>query len=400
MAETEMSSEKKTNKAVRGLIVLVVLGLLGFVGVEFTSSPTFCKMACHSMVLEASQWEKSNHAKNGVECMNCHVGPGLLGLIDAKMAAMPQMIHEILGTIGEPYVVEEEEDYAPQYIHNPKVDDGIHSSYADAKGNYIIRVKPGGHAYEVLNQNCRDCHSHKGSRGMKSKYQVADFVVRNTLISFRGIKEKRRKGVAIPHAVHLDKGHYCTGCHAEVVHGADEYRDANNAILPRMEICFRCHNDEIAPRRCPMCHEKQKEMNYGTGGRGVENEASVMVQAEVQCNDCHQEENDYKILPKVCEGCHEEGQIKYKEEWQREMKELLAALGKRLDEVRVRLPKGKEEEVGGEMREAVEMYNVALENYEFIIADGSKSAHNPDYARKLIEVSNDRLNGLRTILGL
>jgi len=387
MDET-MSSDKKSNKLVMGLVVAVIVGVLSFVGVEFTSSPTFCRMACHSMEWEVDQWEKSNHAKNGVECMHC-----------AKMAAIPQMIHEIAGTIGEPYVEEEKEEYVPQYIHNPKVDGGITSSYADPKGNYIIRVKPGGHAYEVLNRNCRDCHSAKGSRGIHPENKVADFIVRNTLISFRGIKEKRRKGVAIPHAIHLDKGHYCIGCHSEVVHGPDEFRNENNAILPRMELCFRCHNDETAPRRCPMCHEKQKEMNYGTGGLGVDDEASVMVQAEVACRDCHQEENDYKILPKVCEGCHEEGQYKYKEEWQREMVDMLGDLKKRLDEVRVRMPKEGTEELGGEMKEAAEMYNVALENYEFIVADGSKSAHNPDYARKLIEVSIDKLNAVKGVMG-
>ncbi len=398
MADQRLSSEKKKSKLVLGLVVVVGLGVLSFVGIELTSTPTFCRMACHSMVYEADQWEKSNHAKKGVKCADCHVGPGLMGLIEAKIAAIPQMIHEISGNMGEPYNPEEAEDYVPQYIHNPSVDGGIRSSYADGKGNYIIRVKPKSHAYEVLNNNCRHCHSKDGDRDLPPKYRVADFIVKNTLISFRGIKEQRRKGVIIPHAIHLDMGHYCIGCHAEVVHGPDKFRE-NGIILPRMEICFRCHNDETAPRRCPMCHVKQKEMNYGTGGLGVDDQPSTMVQAEVACNDCHQQENDYKILPKVCEGCHEEGQYKYKEDWQSEMVEMLGELKKSLDEVRVRLPKEKEEALG-DSKDAIDLYELAKENYDFIVQDGSKSAHNPEYARKLIEISTEKLNGARSLLGL
>jgi nitrate/TMAO reductase-like tetraheme cytochrome c subunit len=67
-----ISIRKKTILLV--LAVVVVLGIVGFIGSEwYTHRPQFCR-SCHNMEVQYLTWEKSKHKE--VSCHDCHYPPG------------------------------------------------------------------------------------------------------------------------------------------------------------------------------------------------------------------------------------------------------------------------------------------------------------------------------------
>ena len=91
----------------RGLFaLLLVLGGLGgiaaFTGVsliQWTETADFCGR-CHAMAPELTAYEHGAH--RDVACAECHVEPGIMGWIKAKMNGTRQLVDVVLGTFPEP----------------------------------------------------------------------------------------------------------------------------------------------------------------------------------------------------------------------------------------------------------------------------------------------------------
>lgn len=64
-------------------VVVVAAGAAGFGLLEFSSANTFCYL-CHFDARFQEPWRASAHFKEGVHCKDCHFGPGVFGLVDAK----------------------------------------------------------------------------------------------------------------------------------------------------------------------------------------------------------------------------------------------------------------------------------------------------------------------------
>ena len=423
MFEKQISwaKENKPKAILLGIVALLVFGFANYEMIHWSSSPGFCRMACHNMVWEVDQWAKSSHGKRGIDCVSCHYREGLVGYLTAKILAMKDLKNSITGYMGlpmhDPHEWEHIEEHAerpapdglvltdelleeekkmdniilPQYVHNMEKDLGMGpSKHNDENGNYRIQLHRHSYLWNNIELNCRNCHSSKGNRGRVSPKNIADFVIKNTLLTFKGKQERRRKGIVIPHAIHLDQGIACIDCHAEIVHGPDEYREPNGAIMPRMEICFKCHNNRRAPRDCTLCHEMQKNMNMGISGVGVEDTPNYMYPDNASCPDCHLEENDWKMSPQVCIDCH--GEDEYGDtmiEWQTATKALLAELEPMVEEVGRSLEAAKAK--GRNVEKAEELYADALNNYDLVVNDGSKGAHNVEYAAAVLEVAKNKL---------
>jgi hypothetical protein len=63
---------------------------------EFTESTEFCGQLCHTP-MEPQHVAHQNTAHAGVACTTCHVGPGILGFVEAKMAGLRQL-YQMVGT--------------------------------------------------------------------------------------------------------------------------------------------------------------------------------------------------------------------------------------------------------------------------------------------------------------
>ncbi len=307
---------------------VAVVAFLAFIAMNYvmitqTSTPGFCKGLCHTMIPDVNAWEASSHGKRGVVCVDCHFEEGLVGYLTAKVLAQVDIINTVTGAMGHsPEYMEEETrriqkdkryrgmelTMLPQYLRYPdqyKEFPGMRtgtmiSSHADEDGYWIIKPLRNTYLRGTITKNCINCHSSIGNRGRKSNKSVADFIIRNQLLEFTGKVEKRRKGIIIPHAIHLDKGFDCLDCHNEIVHGPIDMKDENGVILPRMKICFQCHNDKRAPRECPLCHQLQLRMNLGIEGIGIPDSPNYMYPDNAVCGDCHLPENKYKMSGKVC----------------------------------------------------------------------------------------------------
>lgn len=83
--------------AVLGVGVVVTLG--GVQLVEYSESVPFCTL-CHTMVPEKKAFEASAHT--GISCADCHVAPGPIGFISAKLAGTRELYALVTNTYPTP----------------------------------------------------------------------------------------------------------------------------------------------------------------------------------------------------------------------------------------------------------------------------------------------------------
>lgn len=82
---------------VGGLGTLVAVG--GFVSQQWTETESFCSK-CHTMTPEVKAYKRGVH--RDVACGECHVGPGIGGLVKAKLNGARQTLEVLLGTFPKP----------------------------------------------------------------------------------------------------------------------------------------------------------------------------------------------------------------------------------------------------------------------------------------------------------
>jgi nitrate/TMAO reductase-like tetraheme cytochrome c subunit len=89
------------------LVVAMVGGVLflgaAFVAAKATESNRFCGYDCHEMVPYAQTWQNSKHAD--VNCVTCHIPPGLWNLAKTKFFAMRELYVHFIGQIPKPIMV-------------------------------------------------------------------------------------------------------------------------------------------------------------------------------------------------------------------------------------------------------------------------------------------------------
>ncbi len=426
----------KGNKLKAVGVGILLLGAFGYMNLQllhFTSSPLFCKGVCHTMTAEVDDWEISSHGKRDVECVDCHFREGAINYMINKIYAMNDLRNTFTGDMaraideeehfGNPehlkYISEEQleeeelmdDALLPQYIHYPKKDLGAKpSNFADEDGRWRIQMHRYGFLWNIVAENCKNCHSSRGNRGRRSAKNVADFIVEDALFKYTDQEYRREKpniggrrplgGIKIPHAFHLDRGIACIDCHQEIVHGSKELKEDHyersgrkgpeGVVWPRMIVCFRCHNDQRAPRDCLFCHKNQKNMNLGLNGVGVDQADSYMYPDNAECTDCHLEENNWKMNAQICVDCHDdEDMADTLAEWQTETKKALAELEPLLAKVESDIAGARKQ--GRDVSGAEEQFYDAYQNYKMVWYDGSKGAHNIEYTEGLLSVSLEKL---------
>ena len=184
----------------------------------------------------------------------------------------------------------------------------------------------------------------------------------------------------------------CQACHSPHIPDNTEL-----LRMPKDKLCESCHNMEGAkPGSAP--HHSQSEMRRSFGGVDAD---TYIYQPNAACADCHrftwkynQSGNNesaitghtFKIDFNVCLKCHEgfsnaEEAEKYVKNQQEETMNLYNNT----------LPKVNDAgnitaRIGGSEKDIyLHVYNESLFNIQMFAADKSKGAHNPKYAKELIE---------------
>jgi nitrate/TMAO reductase-like tetraheme cytochrome c subunit len=233
------------------VILLVLAAAVMGIASQFTESNKFCGTACHEMLPYNATWQASKH--NNVNCVTCHIGPGIGNFIVAKVSALREVWVHFTGQVKAPIAV----------------------------------------TRNVPNSICQgSCHPTSALTKTLDLYPP-------TKTTF----------------LHTSKGHssvpHCIDCHSQVVHTTVPGR----AYIPpqSMTACFQCHKDGAT--NCSYCHTAP-HANRGqctgchnmwsfAGGKNFSHpQPLVGAHATLQCQQCHVQPPGPSTPPAGCVTCH------------------------------------------------------------------------------------------------
>ncbi len=187
-------------------------------------------------------------------------------------------------------------------------------------------------------------------------------------------------GLEFDHGAHLKIDSLsCRNCHSNM-------RRHGELVMPR-ENCLSCHHEQQALEQgatCESCHQAQVDV---LSGRALDAAMpDVMFEAELECSQCHLDDNDKIVLPEaaVCVTCHDEGYAEILTEWTEETSALLA----RLESL---ITSAESLELTAEQRGNLEK---ARRIRQVFVADGSRGAHNYMLAVQYLEEAEGLLKKL------
>jgi cytochrome c-type protein NapC len=171
-------SAGKISIVVAGIIFVAGIVFAGLfnMGLAYTNELEFCT-SCHSMKVNLEEYKETVHYRNasGVQavCSDCHVPKPLIPKLIAKVMAVKDIYHEILGTIDT-----KEKYEAHRWEMANSVWDKMRASNS---------------------RECRSCHDYN-----------------NMDLSAQGRSARKR------HPRALDDGDQCIDCHAGIAHEEPE----------------------------------------------------------------------------------------------------------------------------------------------------------------------------------
>jgi hypothetical protein len=230
---------RKPPAIVIGAIIAGALAL-GGAAIPLTNHPKFCA-SCHTIRPSYDSWLQSTHKE--VECISCHVRPGVEGWLHDK--AWKGSRDVAISLFGTP---------TPSHDLQAHVDSSV----------------------------CLSCH--------RNILRVSEVAVRDLPPPVKDV------GLIMSHRKHMEafadrgKGEGCTTCHAGVVHdrpikgypiviprghvSADdkpwlpEYPEGSALRQRAVADCFRCHDNKTehkgatVSRKCETCHLPEKLENF------------------------------------------------------------------------------------------------------------------------------------------
>ncbi|MHB1420700.1 MAG: cytochrome c3 family protein [Bacillota bacterium] len=227
-------------KALMIFAIVVPLSIVVIIGLRYLNTyierPGFCA-GCHENRDEYSTWKVSSHSQFG--CLTCHSQPGLNGTLASLVNGTENLI-----------------------LH-----------YVNKTGRTLFRKS----TRIIPSERCLGCHTLK------------------RIVTPSG-------DLTVPHAKHVNVFKVkCLDCHVNVVHGQADVNEEKgqagelppvkiNAVQtrPSMSICMKCHDGEIAPNDCQICHKKVRipdthaDPGWKTGNHGGEAKQKVR-----ECLNCH-----------------------------------------------------------------------------------------------------------------
>lgn len=409
------------------ILAVVISGLVGalMIPVSFyaTSRPEFCK-SCHIMVPYFASWAKSSH--KGVECLACHLPPGVAGHIQGKIQALSQLTRYVTRTYGtRPWAEVLDANCTEchsldslqkplvrnhhKFDHRPHITGMVRNKKLKCTTCHT-QVEVGTHI-GVSYQVCFVCHFKPTPTGELPK-MAACFTCHeppDKMIEFQDTRESHKDLVA--------RGVSCNNCHSGIIegtapvsklrcqgcHAARENLDKLNdpATIHKVHVtgkgvyCLRCHNEIVHERKpvdlvrsrseCSACHLDQHAVNASLYGGTIENnqEPSRMFVDGIECRACHGANKGSKPDDAACKRCHKPSIVRFRAQWEEQLTQAQTAL---LDNAK-RLKAGVAPTTP---RTASDTAFAAAERAERLagIAGGGRGLHNVVLARKLLISAN------------
>ncbi|MCQ6278717.1 NapC/NirT family cytochrome c [Bacillus sp. EB600] len=231
------------------LFFVVLFVVVGFVGVEATSSKSFCS-TCHEMKPEAETLKASSHSE--VECKECHIQSGVVNYAKAKMNGLVQVYEKATDSYPAPI-------HMPTQIPNSSCEKchNMKTRNVTASGDIIIPHEK--HLKDDV--KCVDCHS-----------GVAHGDIADRNVTFKTDYDKWNSTL-----------------------GKQMMSDVK-FTEPKMADCISCHQARNVSTACKTCHstgmkpDSHNDPSFMKGGHGKLADKDIK-----KCNSCHDSMSDNPI---------------------------------------------------------------------------------------------------------
>jgi nitrate/TMAO reductase-like tetraheme cytochrome c subunit len=307
------------------MLIAPPLMLLGMVGsVEMTSTSSFCG-TCHVMKPFHATWSASPH--KGVDCVQCHIPPGIGSLISAKLNGLGQLVDcELDRTSTRPTAVVADASCTREGCHDLAT---IRALARPVKPFMFDHAKHLDLEYAGISVRCTTCHSHVTSAKhfeLNTSVCVTCHLLKPQAsppaatqapagsavlpVSFTS------SGAAAP-AAPIKATNRCRDCH-EPPTQTIEYRGlkvVHAEYLAYGAACESCHRGvtatppPVGDERCQTCHDfgRQPEMSVTDLHKAHSNTR----RHKVECANCHGEirhgpdAQTMRLEQIDCRACHQ-----------------------------------------------------------------------------------------------
>ena len=331
------------------ILALPAMMALSVVSVELTSTSAFCN-SCHIMNTFHDSWAVSKH--KDVECIQCHIPPGLTNLMSAKLNGLGQAVDDILERTGtQPSANVRDAACTRGGCHDLET---IRALPKREKQHFFSHAKHMDLEYQGIQIHCNTCHSHiKGDKhfeinagacvtchllktapgsaptqlaagaGSAPPVRTADLKVSTPApagaaagapktpttqcrdchlppdqpIQYRGLK--------VVHAEYLSYGAACESCHRGVTAAPEAITDdrclgCHDFGRERMTSVSRLHEEHSIGRHKVECFSCHGLIRHGPS-------AQTMRLDQIDCRACHQgqhqiQQETYKFVGQTAEA--------------------------------------------------------------------------------------------------
>ncbi|MHB9148946.1 MAG: NapC/NirT family cytochrome c [Thermoleophilia bacterium] len=199
-----------------GILLILIVVLVGL-GLDYTSSPSFCS-SCHTIAPFAEAWKGSSHERVDVSCIDCHFDPGTVGYIKGKTYSVIKLAQWAMG----------ETERKPEAARTIVAGSCRHC-HPEPKSTFMP------HAFhtETANLECVECHS-----GIAHGSEL--------------VGEEKPQAAADPE--------FCNSCHtgdfAPILFTAIEPAVIDGKPYDKIEkdTCLACHQEPTVAKACKSCH--------------------------------------------------------------------------------------------------------------------------------------------------
>ena len=263
------------------LLAAAAFPFVSFAGIVVTSQNWFCN-SCHSMNSYYDSWKVSTH--KDVDCVQCHISPGLDNFMMAKLNGLGQLVDDLLGrTTGKPSASVTDFSCTRSGCHD--LEEVRQTS--KLKGRYFF--KHANHLdleYKGIVTHCTTCHSHvKGTEHFE--------VNTNACVACHLTAKPIRMPVVPAKSANLE--------HVSVAREPVTRPHAITESVPSSKPA-----EKIATGECKKCHAPpEKPVEY----RGLKILHSEYVSYGASCESCHHfvTARRQTVTNSQCFGCHDFG---------------------------------------------------------------------------------------------
>jgi nitrate/TMAO reductase-like tetraheme cytochrome c subunit len=235
----------------------VVFVAAAFSAAAYTERNSFCIEACHEMGPYGSTWEHSAH--RDLDCVRCHIEPGFVNFVQAKVYALREVYVHVTGEVKAPIAV-------TRHIPDSTCEDGGCHPAGEVTDPIAFATSSFSHAGHPEVPRCIDCHAQVVHTGTPGRPFVDPASMAACLACHDGMQAADTCDTC--HEAPHDSRGACADCH-ELASWRSTFEHPVRLTRTHGEaLCEKCHTQSTAtetgpPDGCVGCHKKR----HGAGGK-------------------------------------------------------------------------------------------------------------------------------------